>query len=138
MLEIISTLSIILLIFVEIALTVFCVKKIQAFEEKVNEFHLKMLEKATEILKINDEIRTTLKKINKVVKIITNKKLHQIRRIVMMTIDIIQVIILLKSLNLSKGIKSIDFKVLKKVAYAKVGQQIIKKFLDFAQNLCAV
>ena len=68
----------------------------------------------------------------------TNKRFHQIRRIIMMTIDIIQVVILLKSLNLSKGLKSIDIRVLKKLAYAKIGQQALKKLLDFAQNLCAV
>lgn len=138
MLDIISTLSIYLLIFVEIFLTIFCVKKLQNFEAQVDKIHLDMLENAKKILEINDEIRKTLKKINKVMKIITNKRFHQIRRIIMITIDVIQITILIKSLNLSKGLKTIDFKVLKNIAYAKIGQEALKKIFDFAQNLCAI
>lgn len=138
MLDIISTFSICLLIIVEIILTVFCVKKICFLENCVDEIHLKMLEKAKEILELNDEINKILKKINKVIRIISNKKFHQIKRLIMMIIDIIQMIFLLKSLNLSKGLKSVDFKLLRKIAYLKVGQQIFKKVLDFAQNLCAI
>lgn len=138
MLDIISTLSIYLLIFVEIFLTIFCVKKLQNFEAQVDKIHINMLENAKKILEINDEIRKTLKKINKVMKIITNKRFHQIRRIIMITIDVIQLTILIKSLNLSKGLKSIDFKVLKNIAYAKIGQEVLKKIFDFAQNLCAI
>ena len=138
MLDIISTLSIYLLIIFEIILTIFCVKKIRIFEEKIDNIHLQMIEVATQVLKINDTIIKTLKKVNKVVRILTNKKFHQIRKIIMMTIDIIQAIILLKSLNLSKGLKSIDIRILKKLAYAKITQQVIKKLLDFVQSLCAV
>ena len=138
MLDIISILSIFLLIFVEIFLTVFCVKKISLIQARVEEIHLKMIENATKILEINDEIRKTLKKVNKVIRILMNKKFHQIRKILMMTIDIVQVVLLVKSLNLSKGLKSIDIDLLKKLAYAKVGQQVLRKILDFAQNLCAI
>lgn len=138
MLDIISTLSIYLLIFVEIFLTIFCIKKLQNFEAQVDKIHISMLENAKKILEINDEIRKTLKKINKVMKIITNKRFYQIRRIIMITIDVIQITILIKSLNLSKGLKSIDFKVLKNIAYAKIGQEALKKIFDFAQNLCAI
>lgn len=138
MLEFISTLSIFLLIFVEIALTIFCVKKLQALEIKINELHLKMLEGAKKVLEVNDEVQKIIQKVNKIIKIISNKKLHQVKRLIMMTIDVIQVIMLLKSLNLSKGVKSINFKLLKNVAYARIAQQIIRKFMDFAQNLCAI
>lgn len=138
MLDIISTLSIYLLIFVEIFLTIFCVKKIQIFENKIDKIHVEMIEKATQILEVNDEIRKNLKKINKVIRILANKRFHQIRRIIMMTIDIVQLILLLKSLKLSKDLKKIDVGLLKKIAYAKIGQEVIRKFLDFAQSLCAV
>lgn len=138
MLEFFTTLSIILLIFVEIAVTVFLCKKMQAFEAKIDEIHLKMLEGAKKVLEINEEIQKTIKKVNKIIKIISNKKLHQIKRLVMMIIDIIQVIMLIKSFNLAKGAKKINFKLLKNVAYAKIAQQVIKKFLDFAHNLCAI
>lgn len=138
MLEYISIFSIFMLIIFEIIFTLFCVKKIILCEKRVDEIHLKMLEGAKKVLEINDKIRATLKKVNKVIKILTNKRLHQIKRIFMMTLDIIQTIILLRSLNLSKGIKSINFGTLKKLAYAKIIQQTLKKALDFAQNLCAI
>ena len=99
MLNFISTLSIFLLIFLEIALTIFCVKKMQILETKVNEMHLKMLENAKKILEINDEVKKTIKKTNKIIKILSNKKLHQIRKIIMMIVDIIQLIMLIKSLE---------------------------------------
>ena len=138
MLEFITTLSIFLLIFVEIILTIFCVKKLQVFEAKVDEIHLKMLESSKKVLEINDEVQQTIKKLNKIIKIISNKRLHQVKRLIMITIDIVQVILLVKSLNLSKGAKTINFKLLKNIAYARVAQQILRKFLDFAQNLCAI
>lgn len=138
MLEFISTLSIFLLIFVEIILTVFCVKKLQFFEAKVDEIHLKMLEGAKKVLEVNDEIQKIIIKTNKIIKIILNKKLHQIKRMIMMIIDIIQVIMLIKSFNLAKGARKINFKLLKNLAYARVIQQVLRKFLDFAQNLCAI
>lgn len=138
MLEFIVTLSIFLLIFVEIALTIFLCKKLLAFEVKIDEIHIKMFEKAKQILEINDEIKKAISKTNKIIRIISNKKLHQIRRIIMMTIDIIQAVMFFKSLDLSKGSKSINFKMLRNLAYAKVIQQVIKRFIDFAQNLCAI
>ena len=128
----------VLLIFIEIIFTVFCVKKLCALEIKVNEIHVKMLDGARKILEINDEIRNTIQKTNKIIKILANKRLHQIRRIIMYTIDIVQVIILVKSLNLTKGKKALNFSILKKLAYAKIIQQIIRKILDFSQNLCAI
>lgn len=128
----------VLLIFIEIIFTVFCVKKLCALEIKVNEIHVKMLDGARKILEINDEIRNIIQKTNKIIKILANKRLHQIRRIIMYTIDIVQVIILIKSLNLQKGKKALNFKILKNLAYAKIIQQIIKKILDFTQNLCAI
>lgn len=138
MIEFVSIISIFLLLFIEIALTVLCVRKILAFELKINEAHVKMLESAKKALEINDEIQNSIKKINKIFKILSNKKLYQIKKLVMMTIDIIQVIILIKSFDFSKGAKKINYKLLKNIAYARIIQQIFKKFLDFAQNLCAI
>ena len=97
-----------------------------------------MLEKAKKILEINDEIQKVVKKINQVIRIITNKRFHQIKKILMISLDIIQVIMLLKSLNLSKGLKSLDINKLKKVIYARITQQALKKGLDFIQSLCAI
>jgi hypothetical protein len=138
MLEYISIFSILLLIIFEIIFTLFCVKKIIQCEKRVDEIHLKMLEGAKKLLEINDEVRNALKKINKVVKILTNKRLHQVKRIFMMSLDIIQTIILFRSLNLSKGLKSVNFGNLKKLAYARIIQQIIGKIINSIHNLCAI
>ena len=138
MLKLISTLSLYLLIIFEIIFTVFCVKKLLSFEKYIDEIHVKMLEGAKRVLEINDEVQATIKKINKIIKAISNKKFHQIKRIIMTIADIVQIIVLLKTLNIKKGIKEIDFKVLRKLAVARVSSQIVKKLLDFAQNLCAI
>ncbi|MBQ9150314.1 hypothetical protein IJX73_05225 [bacterium] len=128
----------IVLIILEIVVAFFAIKGLIRLENKVNKIHITMLEKAKQILEINDEIRKVLSKINKVMRILTNKKLYQIKKIVMMSLDIIQLITLIKTFKLSKGLKSIDYNLLKKLAYARIGQQILKKALDFAQNLCAI
>ena len=138
MLEIISIFSIFLLIIFEIIFTIFCVKIIRQCEKRVDEFHLAMLENAKKFLEVNDKIRKVLKKVNKAIKVLSNERLHQIKRIFMMSLDVIQVIILLRSLNLSKGVKSINFGNLKKLAYMRIVQQTLKKTLDFAHNLCAI
>ena len=128
----------ILLIFFEIIFTVFCVKKLINYENIVNDWHIKMLETAKKVIEINDEIKSTLSKINRVIKIITNKKFHQTRKFLMLSLDIIQVIMFIKTLNLSKGVKSINFKLLKKLAATKISQEVLRKGLDFLQNLCAI
>ena len=128
----------IMLIIFEVIFTIFCVKKICKIEVRVDEIHVQMLEGAKKVLEINDEIRKVLKKVNKVVRIITNKRLHQIKSAIMLIMDIVQVILLFKSLNLSNGAKSFDYKLLKNIAFARVGQQIIRKVLDSIQNLCAI
>ncbi|MBQ4646446.1 MAG: hypothetical protein IJB79_03775 [Candidatus Gastranaerophilales bacterium] len=107
-------------------------------DAKVDQIHIKMLEGAKKAFEINDEIRKTIKKINKIVKLLANERLHQIKRIIMMIVDTIQIIILLRSLDLTKGAKKIDYNMLKKLAFAKIIQQALKKFLDFAHNLCAI
>lgn len=128
----------IFLIILEIITAFFIVKGLIKLENKVNEIHITMLEKAKQILEINDEIKKVLSKINKVIRILTNKRLHQIKRIIMMSLDIIQMITLIRTFKVSKGLKHIDFDLLKKLAYARVTQQVLRKILDFAQNLCAI
>lgn len=138
MLSLISTLSIFLLIIIEIIVTIICVKKLCASIDYVDCIHVKMLNNARKILEFNDELKKTLKKINKVVRILTNKRLLQTKRMIMMLMDIIQVILLFKSMNLQKGSKSIDINLLKNVAYTRIIQQILKKLLDGILNFCSI
>ena len=125
-----------LLIFLEIFAVTFCCIKLVEFEKKVYQFNDKLNETGEKIITTCQNIRNTLKKVNKVIKILTNKRLHQIKRIFMMTLDIIQTIILLRSLNLSKGLKSINYRTLKKLFFAQISKEIIRKILTFGAT-CA-
>ena len=114
----------ILLIFI----TLPAVQALIRLEIKVNELNATMLNKAREVLELNDEVQKTLKKVNKVLRILTNKRTHQIKSMVFMVLDIVQVIMLLKSLQIDKNTRKIDFPLLRKVAYARIAQEILKRF----------
>ena len=97
-----------------------------------------MLNKAREMLEINDQVQTTLKKVNKVLRILSDKRIHQIKSMVFMTMDIVQAVMLLRSLKVAKGKKKIDFPLLRKIAYARIAQEILRKLLSGLQNFCAI
>ena len=124
----------IFLIFITLPSVTFLIK----LEARVNECHVKMLENARKMLEINDEVRRTIKKVNKVLRILSNKKLHQVKNSIMLLFDIIQIIMLIKSFNLSKNSKSINFKLLRYIAYAIIGQEIFRKTLNSVQNFCTI
>ena len=117
------------LIFFEIILTTLCVIKIINTEKKVKILHEKLILTFNMILAINKQIKTTITKINKVVSFITNKKLIKISQIIRTTIDIIQIILLVRSLNLSKGFKSINYKNIKKLLLVETSRRILRKIL---------
>ena len=117
------------LIFFEIILKTLCVIKITEAEKEVKKLHKKLILTFNLILKINEQIKTTISKINKVVSFITNKKLIKISQIIRTIIDIIQIILLLRSLNLSKGLKSINYKNIKKLILIETSRRILRKIL---------
>ncbi len=117
------------LIFFEIILTTLCVIKIINIEKKVKILHEKLILTFNMILAINKQIKTTITKINKVVSFITNKKLIKISQIIRTTIDIIQIILLVRTLNLSKGFKSINYKNIKKLLLIETSRRILRKIL---------
>ena len=124
----------ILLIFI----TLPSVQALIKLEVKVNELNATMLNKAREMLEINDQVHTTLKKVNKVLRILSDKRIHQIKSMVFMTMDIVQAVMLLRSLKVAKGKKKIDFPLLRKIAYARIAQEILRKLLSGLQNFCAI
>ena len=124
----------ILLIFI----TLPSVQALIKLEVKVNELNATMLNKAREMLEINDQVQTTLKKVNKVLRILSDKRIHQIKNMVFMTMDIVQAVMLLRSLKVAKGKKKIDFPLLRKIAYARIAQEILRKLLSGLQNFCAI
>ena len=113
-------------IFLEIVLTVICSKKLIELEKKVSIVDKKLKTIYTLTCEINTKIKGTIGKINKFVSIITNKKLIKIRQIIKITINVVQIIILIKSLNFSKGLKSINYKNIKRLLFAQGLRQIIK------------
>ena len=117
------------LIFFEIILTTLCVIKITEAEKEVKKLHKKLILTFNLILEINEQIKTRISKINKVVSFITNKKLIKISQIIRTIIDIIQIILLLRSLNLSKGLKSINYKNIKKLILVETSRRILRKIL---------
>ena len=124
----------ILLIFI----TLPSVQALIKLEVKVNELNATMLNKAREMLEINDQVQTTLKKVNKVLRILSDKRIHQIKNMVFMTVDIVQAVMLLRSLKVTKDKKKIDFPLLRKIAYARIAQEILRKLLSGLQNFCAI
>lgn len=119
----------ILTIFLEIILTLIIVLKTVQLEKKIISYNEKLNLTGEIIIKICKTTRATVANVNKFVRIITNKNLIQTLRIIRITVDTIQIIILLKSLSLSKGFKSINFKNIKKVLLSEVIRRFLRRFV---------
>lgn len=119
----------IIVIFFEIILTALCVVKLIEFEKKCIQINEKLILTGDIILAANEKIKAAITKINKVVSFITNKKLIKIGQILRITIDVIQVILLIRSLNLSKGFKSINYENIKKLLFIETSRRILRKIL---------
>ena len=120
----------IITIFFEIILTVICVIKIIDYDKKCKELNEKLILNSEIIKEINEKIKTTITKINKFVSFVTNKKLIKIGQILRTTVDVIQIIILIRSFNLTKGAKSINFKNIKKLLLVETSRRIIRKLIQ--------
>ena len=119
----------IIVIFFEIILTALCVVKLIEFEKKCIQINEKLILTGDIILAANEKIKAAITKINKIVSFITNKKLIKIGQILRITIDVIQVILLIRSLNLSKGFKSINYENIKKLLFVETSRRILRKIL---------
>jgi len=119
----------ILTIFLEIILTSIIVLKIIELEKKIVVYNEELNILGESIIKISKNIKTVIVNLNKFVKILTNKKLIQTLRLVKMLMDTVQIIILLRSLNLSMGLKSINFKNIKKVMMTEVARRFIRRLI---------
>ena len=119
----------IFLLFIEITFTTLCVVQLIQFEKKCIQINEKLILTGDIILAANEKIKAAITKINKVVSFITNKKLIKIGQILRITIDVIQIILLIRSLNLSKGLKSINFKNIRKLLFVETSRRILRKIL---------
>ena len=124
----------ILLIFLEVILSTIIVNKLIVFEKQVVALNNKLIASSKMILIINNKIKKTITTLNKFVSVITNKKFIQVQKIIRITINIIEIVVLLRSLNLSKGIKSINYKNIKKLLLAQVIRKMIRKSINYLAN----
>lgn len=114
-------------IFLEIILTTIAVLKIVQLEKKVIQYN-KQLEIAGKIVTdVCVKIKETTKNINKIVRIITNKNTINTFKIIRSLINLVQIILLIRSLDLSKGLKSIKLKNIKKVVIIEFIRKLIRK-----------
>ena len=126
----------ILTIFLEIFVVGLCCTKLIELQKRIDIINEKLAIKGEKIIEACKNIRNAIKKINKVVNVITNKRFWRIKKIIFMVVDTIQLIMFLKTLDFSKGIKSINYKTIKKLLLAQVSKEIIRKILTFGTS-CA-
>ena len=124
----------ILLIILEVILSTVIVMKIMALEKHIISLNEQISASSKIIFIINNKIKKTIVSLNKFVSIITNKKFIQISKIIRITINITEIIILLRSLDLTKGIKSINYKNIKKLLLAQFIRKIIRKSIIYLAN----
>lgn len=126
----------IIMIFLEIFTVAFCCVKLVELEKRIILLNEKLTIQGENIISACKNIRNGIKKVNKVISIITNKKFWRIKKIMFIAFDLIQLIMFIKSLDLSKGLKSLNYKTLKKLLLAQVSKEIIRKILMFGTT-CA-
>lgn len=122
-------------IFLELILTCLVIYMLIILEKKIAQLNVSLLETGEMILLANQKIRNTISKINKIVSFATNKKVAQARKIFALTVDIIQIIIFIRSLDFSKGFKSINFSNIKKLLLAQTIRSFIKNILKNSTKL---
>ena len=123
-----------ILTILEICLTVFLVSKLIKLEKYVNNIHLKLILISTEILMINDKIKETIKKINKVLRFITNKKIYQAIGFLKIVFNTVQIILLIRSFDFKDG-KFLNYKNIKRFFLSEIIRKIIRKLILTTANL---
>ena len=122
----------IILIFLEIAIVYYIILKVTTFEKKVIELNKRLIITGQEINKIHIELQQTVRKVNKVVRIFTNKKFIHAKKVITVVIDIIQIVMLLQSFNLSMGLR-FNLKNIKKLFLTGAVRGLVAKIF---QRLC--
>ena len=116
-------------IFLEVILTTVIINRVIKLEKKVEEINKKLIETGNVIVVAVKKVTNIVSKINKIASFVTNKKIWQIKRFIILTIDIVQFIVLIRSLDFSKGLKSINYKNLKKLLFAQALRGLIRNIL---------
>jgi len=122
-----QVLFLLILIILEITLTILIVIGINILDKKVKDFHEKFILLSTEVLILNDKIKETISKTNKVLNFITNKRLYQIINIAKVTFNTIQFILFIRTFDFKKGI--LNYKNLKRLFLSEIARRFLRKIL---------
>ena len=125
----------IILIFLEIAFLYFAIVKITELNNKIIKLNEVVIQKGKLIIDMHKKMQNIIKKINFFVSIITNEKLWRIKRIISSLIGIIELIIVLRSFKLEKGVK-FNLKNIKKLLFTGLSKQLIKKVFNNLALVC--
>jgi len=126
----------IFLIFLEVYLTVFLIKKISVFEKRICALEISLQDASKPAIDKIRQIRKAAKNFNKVFYLLTNKKFIRIKQILTIFIETIQIIILFKSLNFKHGLK-FNSAALKGLLYTQAFKKIFEKIVLIIKAYCA-
>ncbi len=101
-------------IILELLATVLVLKKLIEFDKKTVDLSNRVVIAGTLALDINNKTNSTIKQINKIVSIVTNKKLWIFVTILKKAVGFIQIFILIRTIGLNKGL-SVNLRSIKKL-----------------------
>lgn len=128
----------IILIFLEIFGLYYAIQKLIEFDKKIREISDIVEQKAEVINEIHLKIQNTIHKINTVIaflKKIKNSRIWKIKRVISTLISVIELILILKSFNLKKGVR-FNLKNVKKLMFTKLSKVVIKKIFSSMAFAC--
>jgi len=125
----------IILIFLEIAFTYWAIIKMLEINKKIIEINTIVLENGKLFNDMHKKIQTILKRVNFFMSIVTNKRLWQIKRAVSITINVIQLLIILKSFSFKKGVK-FNLKNLRKLLFTNLSAEVLKRLFNRLALIC--
>ena len=116
-------------IIVEICVTVFTVIKLVEYNKKVILLSDQILTTGALVIDINNQTNSVIKKINKIVSIITDRKLWLFVTIVKKLIGFVQIFVLIRTIGFNKGFR-INFRSIKKL----ICMELFKKTFWFFET----
>ncbi len=128
---ILNCLSLIIVIFVEIVLTVFAVLKLEKARKTIKNLNEQLKIFAQTVLVSFVKVKNIMTKTNKLVAFVTNKKLVRIHSVLKILATFLQILIFIKTLDFSKGMKNLNFKNLKKIFLSELAKNLTFKAINY-------